>query len=85
MTYQLYAITETGKLNHAGTKIFKGLTIKKLKRYETAWQAWRRQYLIDNPGNYPLRECNDRTVRYIVHPVKHPDQRMVIPIGGGNV
>lgn len=75
MKYQIYAFDANGKLNHAGTRNFRGsVTAKKCNRYEQAWQKWRRRYLFENPGNYPLRDHSDPSVVYFIHPSGKPEK-----------
>ena len=68
--YQIYAIDKHGKLNHAGPKFIRGnVTANKCKRLERAWRKWRKEYLATHPGNYPLREHHNKTVKYIMNVV----------------
>ena len=70
MEYQIYAIDKDGQMNHCGPENIDGLvTIDKCKKLESSWRKWRRNYLTDNPGDYPLRKHHKRTARYILNEI----------------
>jgi len=73
MKYQIYAFDCEGTLNHAGSAEATGATVEEARRIEHEWRKWRRQYLKDNPGDYPLRRHHRRTVQYAMNPVGQPD------------
>lgn len=69
MEYQIYAYDKNGTLNHCGPeKIKEPVTLAKCKKLERNWRRWRRNYLRDNPGNYPLRKHGKKTACYVIHP-----------------
>ena len=80
MDYQIYALDKNGKLTHAGVhRINKPVTKGKIVKIEKAWRKWRKQYLQDNPGDYPLRHSQD-SAEYRVHPVGHSNHVLSVPI-----
>jgi hypothetical protein len=78
--YQVYAVDKNLKLCHAGVYKADELTIDGLLRYQREWESWRRKYLKDNPGEYPLRTGPWKATRIIAHELGKPELRMVIPI-----
>ena len=52
---QLYAWDAEGKLAHAGAHKVRTLTPQTLIRLEKEHRRWKRKYLHENPGEYPLR------------------------------
>ena len=66
--WQTYAIDAEGKLVHAGVHNAPRMTVKILRRMQRKWLAWRARYLLDNPGDYPLRDPHPRVVTMCVHP-----------------
>ena len=78
MDCQVYAYDGAGRLTHAG--IFQGrLTTARVKRHQQTWEQWRLRYLLDNPGDYPLRRSAP-TMCVCAHPVGDPTQRIYVDI-----
>jgi hypothetical protein len=71
--YQIYGIDKNGSLTHAGTHEVENMDVKTAKKFEREWKQWRKQYLKDNPGDYPLRHTL-KTVKYHVHPIGKPEE-----------
>jgi len=65
--YQIYGIDKTG------THEVENMDVKTAKKFEREWKQWRKQYLKDNPGDYPLRHTL-KTVKYHVHPIGKPEE-----------
>lgn len=80
MKYQLYGIDKNGLVTHAGTKNFRSLTIDKVHKYQRQWENWRKKYLKQNPGNYPLRTDNRETVLILAHKIGEADKMLKIPL-----
>jgi len=52
---QLYAWDAKGKFAHAGCHKVRRLTVATLVRLEGEHRTWKRKYLKEHPGDYPLR------------------------------
>jgi len=79
MKYQAYAFAKD-HLNHAGTNEIEPVPITMsewiaaCKKIEAKWRVWRRRYLKEHPGDYPLRLCNKRSTTYYVNPIGKPEE-----------
>ena len=78
MKLQIFAYDKRGKLNHAGDGEFPGGLISRMacEQNEKQWRAWRKKYLAENPGDYPLRKRCYKTVTMLV---RHPNGAFTIP------
>lgn len=71
--YQEYGIDAKGSITHAGVVNAPRMSKQVAKKIQNKWQVWRKQYLRDNPGDYPLRHTKP-TVQLLIHPIGHPEQ-----------
>lgn len=76
MRVQVYASDAAGRLTHAGTFDCRKLTAAAVWRAQRAWEKWRAEYLAANPGDYPLRHCDD-TTSVQAFPVGQPEAAQV--------
>ena len=56
--WQIYAIDKDGLVVHAGVHKADGVDMITVVGWERDWRRWRRAYLRNHPGDYPLRHCN---------------------------
>lgn len=80
-THQIYGIDANNQITHAGPRRCRAMDLKTAYRIERSWQAWRRWYLLQHPGKYPL--CTDlgRTVTLHVHPMDNPNAGRIFSFG----
>ena len=52
--YQMYTFDANNKLMHAGPTNAPRLSAKFAVKHERKWLQWRREYIKNNPGDYPL-------------------------------
>jgi len=77
MEYQIIAVTKSGLVNHAGVHKLGKISHKTIVKLERKWQAWRKNYVDNHPGNYPLKENKNISSRVIIYPVDRPDNKRV--------
>ena len=80
MKYQIYAYDKNGKLNHAGVHDLKTLTPAKLRTIERKWRKWRKEYIAEHPGDYPLAQPHKKTIVMVVYPIGSPEKTQQITI-----
>lgn len=71
--YQVWGFDGGGRLTHAGVHRLQAVAAAEAKRVEANWRRWRKRYLAEHPGDYPLRHIG-RTVVLELHPVGCPGQ-----------
>ena len=69
--YQIYAVDINGRLTHAGVRGLK-TNLKSIIKMEKKWLAWKKQYIMDHPGDYPLKHT-EKTVKIYVHSIDNPN------------
>ena len=77
--YQVYGIDKNGELTHAGTHEVENMDVRMARKLEKEWKKWRREFLLNNLGDYPLRHTL-KTVKYYVHPIGKPEECIAINI-----
>ncbi len=82
--YQTYGLDAAGRCTHAGTHDGRKLSLGVARKIQRDWLKWRNQYLVDHPGNYPLREDANtperKTVSLVMHEVGRPDTGSRFPV-----
>lgn len=61
--YQVWGTDEAGTITHLTTQVEPVSDAAQAIAIEQNWKAWREQYLLDNPGDYPLRHSSAKTVK----------------------
>ena len=70
---QVYGIGRDGSALFAGCYNVRRICQRSAQRIARRWQAWRARYLLDNPGDYPLRVTGPLG-HVVVFPVTDPSQ-----------
>jgi len=63
---QTWALDSQRYLVHAGPAAVASLDLAGACALQRGWRRWRRAYLRNHPGNYPLRQTSPKGVRYLV-------------------
>lgn len=72
MDYQIYAMSDSGKCNHAGVYRLGKFSIRTIRKLERKWMVWRQEYIKTHLGDYPLRYDRLISNYIIVFPVAMP-------------
>ena len=76
MRYQVNAYDAQGRAVHMGTQEFRKVSLSTIRQHEAKWRAWRKVFIAENPGDYPLSvEAKDpsRKVTFVtVQPIVTP-------------
>jgi len=71
--YQIYTTDKNDKLLHAGVHTLGHISHRTIKKLERKWLAWRKIYINEHPGEYPLKEDADLLPRYVtIFPIGAP-------------
>jgi len=73
---QVYGSDAQGGMTHAGIHEVSDLSNKELRRIQADWEAWREQYIKDNPGDYPLMHLKP-TVTLYAHFSNDPNDKSI--------
>ena len=82
--FQTYGIDASGKCTHAGVYDGRKQSPGVARKIQRDWLKWRKGYLADHPGNYPLRQDAEtperKTVTLVMHEIGHPESAISFPV-----
>lgn len=78
--WQVYGLDESGQVTHAGTHDGQRMSARVATRIQRNWEKWRKGYLAENQGSFPLRDQVEETIILAVHEIGQPNTMVQYPV-----
>jgi hypothetical protein len=79
--YQIITVSSDNILLHAGVHKLGRISHRTIQKLERKWQIWRKEYIANHPGQYPLSSDAYKLPKYVTYfPVDNPNSKSLVEV-----